>query len=269
MGVRGPGTRHDALYARLFERLLRIPTLRALATIDETLPPYVRQQRITGWDKVHHVPDVARLNGRADRAAARASLGIAPDNVVVLAYGALEPRKGIAELIAAAASPVCSTRVVVLLAGRQDAFVRDLLTGTDAQQLRAARRLVEVSGFLGDQQELDVFSAADIVWVAYRGFYGASGVLIQAGSMRLPVVACEDGLIGWTAQRHGLGELVDPASRESVTGAINRLAGDDSLRRTYGENGAQLAAAHTPEAFGMRLCDIIASAVRPAKSVHR
>lgn len=268
MGVRGPGTRHDALYARLFERLLRVKTLRALATIDETLPRYARQQRISGCRKVHHVADVARLHGTADRAAVRTSLGIAPDDIVVLAYGALDPRKGIAELIAAAASPACSTRVVVLLAGRQNAFVRDLLKGADAQQLRTAHRLVEVSGFLGDQREVDVFSATDIVWVAYRRFYGASGVLIQAGAMRLPVVACEDGLIGWTTHRHGLGEIVDPGSRESVTAAINRLAGDDALRRTYGANGAQLAAAHTPEAFGTRLCNVIASAATLPEPLH-
>ncbi len=63
--------------------------------------------------------------------------------------------------------------------------------------LTAAGRLHELTHYLSEEEENTVFSSADVVWLGYLAHYQMSGVLVQAGMMGLPNIACEEGLIGW------------------------------------------------------------------------
>ncbi len=261
MGVQGSGTRRDWLHEWLFRRLVRIPTLRALMVIDEPLAEFARRTGFPGAQKVRHVHDAASMRGAVSREEARHSLGIRPDQIVVLVYGLLAERKGVAELLSALSHASCPPTVVVLLAGMQDASVRSLLASDLAQQLRVKGRLNEVPEFLDDAREHAVFRASDIAWLGYRGFYGMSGVLVQAGAMSLPVIACSQGIIGWLARKHQLGVVVDSSDVGQVVSAITQLALDPAARWLYGENGRRMAERHAPSRFAAVICDALADAV--------
>jgi glycosyltransferase involved in cell wall biosynthesis len=260
MAVQGATTRQDRVYEWLFRRILAVDTLRSLAVIDEALVEYAQQGGYTGLDKVRFVPDAASLSGSESREAARQLVGLRPEQLGVLVYGGLSERKGLDALLAAGADAQCPQHVVLVLAGAQDAKVQGLLAGPDAQRLRAQGRLIELPYFLDDAAEYRVFRAADVVWLGYRGFPGMSGVLVQAATMGLPIVACREGIIGWVTARYGVGEIVDVARGSEVLSALARLAADPALRTAYGTNGQRMAERHAPERFGGAIADALAEA---------
>jgi glycosyltransferase involved in cell wall biosynthesis len=189
---------------------------------------------------------------------ARAALGIAPAQTLVLLYGALHQRKGVAELLAALADPRMPAEVAALVAGAQDPFTERTLAAPAAARLRAHGRLYEAPGFLDDAAEARAFAAADLVWLGYRNFNAGSAVLVQAGVVGLPCVATDRGLVAWTVERYGLGITVDTGDPDAIVAGVQRLALDRQLRRECGPRGRAFAARRTPEQFGRGICDAIA-----------
>jgi glycosyltransferase involved in cell wall biosynthesis len=261
MGVMGGPGRAAWLQAAAFGRLLRQPALRRLFTIDEALPAYLEQRTPRRAAKVRYVPDLAAISGRASRAESRARFQLADNDCVVLVYGWIWPHKGVEHLLRAAATPACG-RVVVVLAGTLHEQVEALLERADARFLRNAGRLRVERGLLDDEQEWQAFQAADIVWLGYAGFPGMSGVLVQAASLGLPVLACREGLIGWMCRKYAWGEAVEVRDPRQVAEAIQRLAADTTLRRRLAENAAVVAEKHSPQSFAKTICDGMAACLR-------
>lgn len=166
-------------------------------------------------------------------------------------------RKGIDALLNAIQRVDFPQEICLLLAGKQDDDVRCLLASEDVRVLREAGRLREIDAFLDDEDEYRVFRAADIVWMGYRGHYGSSGVLTQAGTMRLPVVACDVGLIDWMTREYELGLTVAVDDARSVAAALGTLTSNRALYQNLGENGRKLAARHNGEFFAKEICDAV------------
>lgn len=249
MGIAGPRSRLHRPKRRLFLRLLRNRTLKRLFSIDEALIRYIGREHPEMAHQLRYLPDPAELNGTGSRESARKVLGIPDDVVVILVYGSLTHRKGIDSLMRAAMEDDFPQEVHILLAGHQDQQVRELLQSSYAGALRRAGRLHEYDRFLSDEEEYSAFRAANIVWMGYRGHYLMSGVLVQAGIMGLPVVACSEGVIGWLTRERQLGLDVKVDGQKAVAKAVATLACSKEASLTYGANGNRFAAAHTPENF--------------------
>lgn len=263
-GVIAPQTRSDTLYRALFERVLRIPSLTSVAVIDEPYSEYMARSPAVGADKVYFVPDMAAIRGKISRAMARAALGVAEDRIVIISYGYICQRKGIAELISAVANPGCLKKVTLLLAGKQDEYARVIVASEAGRQLLRERRLIVRDGFQDDDDEYLVHRAADVAWIGYRDFYGMSGTLIQAGRMGLPVIASRDGLVGWLTERYTLGERIDIRDVTAAVSALNRLADDPARRAAFGAAGSVMASRHSPVVFAGRVCDRIEATISRA-----
>lgn len=257
MDVISVSSRNDWLNEKLFARLLRVRSLMSLLQIDPLLVPYVERKSLKGSEKVRYVPDIAHLSGNITRQQARRALAINDEQIVVLVYGSLDARKGIKSLVAALRQLGSTCNVVALVAGEPQGSVRQLLAEKEVTDLIEFGMLQISAGFLNDEREFAVFKAADIVWLGYEGFCGMSGVLLQAGLAGLPVIACKQGLIGWFARNHGLGEIVDTADPADIAVSLQRLATDPQMRRSYGEHGRRLAINHAPRRFADNVCDAI------------
>ena len=247
----------DKAMGPVFQRLLKISALKKVAVLDEALQKFVEKEKWNGWEKVAYVPDVASLAKTNTTLSMRQNLGIPVTAFVVLAYGALSERKGVVELLQGLADPHTPSEAVALFAGRQDEFTKQFLQAGAARSLREKGRLFELDAFLDDTQEEAAFAAADAVWLGYRGWYGMSGVLVQAAAAGKPLLAMDQGLIGWLAHKHELGVSVDMFEPNSVASGIRKLFLDVELRKRYASNGLKLAENHTPELFGKRICDLI------------
>mgnify|MGYP000867393050 CR=1 FL=1 len=249
LGV-GPKSRSDVLYRYLFERMLGIKTLRAVGVIDELFLSYVQKIGLDKSSKVTYIPDVGQLRGAQTKVQARRDLGIREDAFVVLVYGSLSRRKGVEELRRALHQDDIPPRVILHLAGRQDETTRDLLERTAYQEFLTSRRIIVSDEFHNEAMEYRAFISADVVWLGYvDGAYGSSGVLYQACSAGLPVVATRHGLIGWLATKHRLGPVVEPTDPAAVSRCIRELVSTSTLANTLKDNAIRLAEQHTDKQF--------------------
>lgn len=251
LGIRGDSLRWtDSLKQRIFLRLLATPNLRALLTIDETLPSYLREVKPNLCAKVTYVPDPAAMISEVSPSEARARYGICEDRFVVLVYGALTKRKAVDILLKGLANPTVPERVSALLVGEQDEWTRDFLASDFATTLKKKNRIFEFHRFADAHDEAMAFAASDVVWLGYRKHDAMSGVLVQAGQSRKPVIACDNGLIGWLTTTYGLGSTVTLGAVEELSRVLRDMESLGDYAAECGARGGSKFLAHTPEAFG-------------------
>jgi len=259
MGIKTePLSKRDQLMGWVFKRLLRISNLKKLMVIDPTLADYPRQFGIPHAEKVTYVPDASSFSAPIPVESPRAALGVPSDKFVILNYGALSHRKGVLEGIAGLAHPSCPQNVALLLAGKQDEDIEEVLRGEIAAKLIAAGRLFVLNHYLSELEESTVFQACDAVWLGYKKFYGMSGVLVQTASSGKPCLAMDQGLVGHLVKTNGLGLTVEISDPAAVAGAMKTLAKAD--HDEYAARGRAFAANHAPHLFGQRVCDLITEA---------
>ena len=155
------GSRFARFSRSLTRRMYTRPSLRGVAVIIEPFAEYAKATSFPGGEKITYVPDIACFQPQAGRLAARQTLSLRDDDVLVLAYGALTGRKGVSALIKACQEVAEPQRLVVLLAGRQEPEVRTQISSTREALLKKGVRLIEWNRFLDDSAESLAFAAAD------------------------------------------------------------------------------------------------------------
>lgn len=258
----GPLKRRDKLMRPIFQRMLKIRSLKRVLVVDESFATWAAKSDAPGASKVGYLPDVASFQPLEGSQSPRDGLGIPADALVLLLYGALSERKGVADAIEAVAHPECPQKVCLLLAGGQDAFVRNAMLGPSAKTLGEQGRLFELNRFLDDEDESRVFQVADLVWLGYRHWFGSSGVLLQAATAGRAVLAMDQGVVGWLVDRHNLGFSVDTTDPQTVADCLTTVAEDPNILTNFQAAGRELAAKHTPKLFGEHVCNEIAAVAR-------
>jgi glycosyltransferase involved in cell wall biosynthesis len=124
-------------------------------------------------------------------------------------------------------------------------------------------RLHILGGWADERNERMAFAAADIAWLGYTGHWQSSGVMVQAAHMGLPLIASDEGVIGWSTKRHGNGLAVPVRRTAAVVEALQRLASSAELRLKLGERGRRAFAAHSPDNAGEILSAALHRALAP------
>ncbi len=194
-----------------------------------------------------------------ERDAARAALGVRPDQVVVGCVGRLVAEKGLLELIAAAAG--LDGRYAVVVIGPQDPGKADALT---AEQMAAAAD----AGvrFLGHRDDVDALYRGMDLFVLPSHREGFPRAAMEAAASGLPVIATDvrgcrqvvaDGVTG------RLVPLRDPAR---LAAAIRELGEDPAARAAMGSAASVRAAAEFDE---RRVVAAVLDAYRDAPTRRR
>jgi glycosyltransferase involved in cell wall biosynthesis len=161
--------------------------------------------------------------------------------------GALADRKGIHYAVEALEHDGQNLRLV--LAGILYAAYEPTFRGL-VGRLRSAGVDVEVRvGFLAEPDYLDVLAGARAVLLPYVGHIGMSRVLVEAASVRTPVVAHEEGLVGHLVRTHSLGLTVDCRDPRAFAAAIHELVDDPDAVSHFDRALEAFAAQHSPERF--------------------
>lgn len=221
MGVRAPHRNLDRIKALLLDRLLKRPWFRSLICIDPTLRDYYQRRGGLASTKVHFMPDPADFVGAHTRSSARKLLGIADESIVVLVYGAVTERKGLAEILHASARDARGVSLIV--AGQCAPAMRSLLGRPEHQQRSDRGQLIVMDRRLSSLDEQMVFASCDAVWLGYVGHYTMSGVLVKALIGSRAVLATQDGLIGWYARREANARVFDLNSESEVAAALSAV----------------------------------------------
>jgi glycosyltransferase involved in cell wall biosynthesis len=179
---------------------------------------------------------LARTGGVADRAAARAALGIAPDAPVTLVFGQLRTDKGFGDLLEALGHV---PSLHLLVGGKDLGALAAARAQLQSPELRG--RVTVREGFLEMSEAARLFAAADTVALPYK-VASQSGVLLLAYGFRRPPIVYPvggltesvlDGETGWICARADSAALVDAL-------AASVAAGWPECRRR-GEAGAAFA----------------------------
>lgn len=208
----------NAIKAQLFKRAIRTDGLRTLLTIDPTLPEWAAHSASKASAAVAYVADPFPDERAENPLLARERLGLDPTQRYLLVYGAITERKGIYELVEALTR--LDNAPTLIVAGEQDTGTRHFMRN-HVRSLTPAPLILD--SFIANDVERDLFSACDAVWLGYKGHYGMSGVLVQAYRFGKPVIATEDGLIGWFSRRCELGPILSDLSSASIGKAISEI----------------------------------------------
>ncbi len=175
---------------------------------------------------------------RADRATARAELGIAPDKIAMVTVARLTRRKGhLLALEALAGLPeAVRQRLVWLVIGPEGEadHVRELKAA-----IAASGCDVRLMGALPSQQIRDIYGASDFfcltgVWDPSGRVEGFGLVYLEAAGAGLPSVATDVGGVADAVLANHTGLLVAP-SAEAVRAAIAEMVNDGVKRISLGK----------------------------------
>lgn len=250
VGVKGPVPSAAWLRRRLFLRFLRTRSLLRCFTVDETLYQFTRSLSTPSLKrlapKVEYLPDPAPNMRTVSRADARRMLGLTAQATIVLLFGGVAERKGVRNLITALHA-LKRPELQALIVGAVEDDARPALNSPEALELKRSGRLYQIEGWVGDETESAAFCAADIAWLGYRGHWRSSGVLVQSARAGLPLLACDEGIIGWLTRRYECGLAVPMLDHIEVVHALDRLASSPSLRRELGDRAQNAFARHSPD----------------------
>jgi glycosyltransferase involved in cell wall biosynthesis len=182
-----------------------------------------------------------------DRDTARAELGFAPEDLVLVSVGNLNPQKGHEHLLRAAAL-ARRTRpgVKVLVAGAPHPTHRGYEAGlhrlAGELDLEVGRDVV-FAGALSDVRP--ALAAADVfVLASVPRSEGAPTAIGEAMMMELPVVATDVGAVREVVEDGRTGFVVPPLDAQALAGAILQILGDHEVRASFGTRGRARAIEH-------------------------
>jgi hypothetical protein len=218
----------DWMKQNFFLRLLKNKTLKSIFSIDELLVNSID----TNSENIKYLEDPVNTPIFMDCNGLKEKYGLRSLSKVILVYGVIDHRKNINALLSI-------LDVIhgwsVLIVGKQDRFTEVNLLSSQWNNLRNQGRIAVINRYISTKEEEEIFNLSDVVWVGYLQHYQMSGVLVKAGVYKRPIIACEEGLIGWHAKEYELGVRTN-FSKESLKKAFDVLS-DENIRQVMGEFG--------------------------------
>ncbi|MCC6767262.1 MAG: glycosyltransferase [Deltaproteobacteria bacterium] len=172
--------------------------------------------------------DTNRFRPGADRAAAKAALGLDAATPVIGTVGRLEPRKGTATLIAAVHALGDAGRTLAAV------VVGDGPLRSEIERDVAARGLASRVRLLGDRADVREVLAALDAFVLPSRTEGMSNALLEAMAMGLPVVATTVGGNPEVVADGRSGLLVPAGDPDAMAAAVGRVLDDGALATRLG-----------------------------------
>jgi glycosyltransferase involved in cell wall biosynthesis len=181
------------------------------------------------------VPHGVELPERADRAAARAELGVPEDRLCALCFGFLAPYKGV-ELALDAAGLAGDGVQLVVAGGEHPRLVAE--RDPYAERLRAAAPPnARFTGFVPDADVAKWFAAADVLLLLYPQPFAASGPLALALAHGTPALVSPA-----LARTSGVPlDLTVPLEAHAIASRLGELAADPGQRDALRDRTAALA----------------------------
>lgn len=240
-GARTVVTEHLPMAPYLWKRaaLKRVAyrSLDVAVTMTRANADFLRSRQGVPASKVRVVPNgiPAAFGASPEQGRTRRwALGLRDSRLVVAYAGNILPHKGLRRLIEAAARCEHRDRICLVVIG-------DGPDEAACRQLASDRGIAANVMFLGrrDAPELEELLAAADALALPSTIEGLPYVVLEAMASRLPVVAGRVFGIPEVVLDGETGVLVDPVNVDQIAAALDRLAGDETLRRAMGAAGRE------------------------------
>jgi len=175
-------------------------------------------------NKVTHIPNGVNVSASVSYEEARKKLGLEPGVFVVGTIAELHKNKGLSYL-AEAAEKIPNATFAIIGEGEER---KRLALAIAAHRLE---KRVLLLGYIPNARTL--ISAFDI-FILPSIKEGLPYVLLEAGARGIPTVATNVGGIPEIIEHKKTGLLVEPKDPSALAEALNRLIGDESLRKKLG-----------------------------------
>ena len=168
----------------------------------------------------------------SEEARIRSQLQVQPGRKMFLLLGALDPRKGVKELLNAlpllsadSQSKIC----LVIIGHGPDDEVAKVSQLVDEMRLKTSVQIVFQTGYIpGDVQPY--YWVTDVVLTTYQGHMGSSGAIMRAAFSGKPVLSSDYGLMGEWVYRCKLGQVVDTSNPRAIAEGMENFVADDAAR---------------------------------------
>lgn len=247
MGI-GLKSRSDSFYHFLFNRLLKIKTLKYLLIVDPLFKEYINKFKFKTLNKLIFFNEPINLIGHITKERARDLLGIPMNSNVILIYGDISKRKGIIQI--ANSIKLLSNNYLLLIAGTINSDLKEYFESDDVTNLIKEKKLLISNGFKNETEQYNYFISSDIVSVAYESsFTSSSGVYYQACSIGKPVLVNKCGLLYWLVQKHKNGIAINLNDATTTANEIENLFNDKINFFNYSNQSTLIAKRHSPDQF--------------------
>jgi glycosyltransferase involved in cell wall biosynthesis len=221
--------RRTALLQALSISTAVCPVTEAMAHRVRTLLPYSRVEAIANGIDANLWPTLASLQRNAEQW--RENLQLDSDTIVIGLIGQLKRKKGADVFINCVAESGVADKVHLVLVGSLDAAVNGVLA-RHHNAISYSRHEAVLQGALPPY-----YARCD--FVALPSFYdGMPNVLLEAGSLGIPVIASDSGGMPEVIRHDENGLLCNPFDTDDIIAAIRHAAGLSASQRR--EMGAQL-----------------------------
>lgn len=208
--------------------MLRNPDFRTAFLLDDPDTAKVLGQKSA--DKFAFLPDPIAIDGvvPGNSELFRQKYNLQPVKKTLLSFGTIVPRKNLLTVIEALGEITETSIGLVILGKGSPEYVTRLQAAATALEQVSTHRIVIENKFITDEEMEFAFSSSDIVLAIYRSFFCSSGIIGHAAKHNKPLLATENGVIGRSVERYGLG-VATGSSRSAVVLGIKELLMDGSV----------------------------------------
>lgn len=215
--------KYDLIYQILFKFFIAKKFIKNVITNDHLLKKFANRYSYNLGKKLLFFHDPKETRFKFNKKKIRKSLNLSSKYKYILIYGALIESKGLGELIKILNSNTLNKNFRLIIAGKQFGFTKILLKTKEVRKLVKEKKIKIFNGWQDEIMEAKLFSAIDIVWVAYKNYTYPSGVLYQAASLGLPVINSTDGLINQLNNKHNFGISIKITDVDEAANKLNYL----------------------------------------------
>ena len=217
-----PGS-FDLIYKILFKILLKKPFIKNVILNDHLLEKFIKKSYKDLSKKILFLHDPKETRFKLNKVKVRKSLNLLKKSKYILLYGALIDSKGLEELFKIIKSKHINKNIRLIVAGKQFSSTKSFLKTNEVKKLIYEKKIIIFSGWQNELMEAKLFTATDIIWIAYKNYSYPSGVLYQAASFGLPVILSNDGLINQLNKKYKFGISINIFNINESAKKINKL----------------------------------------------
>lgn len=150
------------------------------------------------------------------------------NNRNILFFGTLRANKGLHLLLEAYSKMEKAANLTIAGATVDHAYFENEIEPRLAQCRKAGQKITLINKFISDEEMRDLFSNASVVALPYTDFSSQSGVLFDAISYEVPIVASRVGALAEVIDAYGIGEIFEPNNVDGLTKALKSVLKNNS-----------------------------------------